>query len=378
MKNTVELLLVDDDEIDREAVRRLLGPHYTVHEAATGGDALELASSTAVDCVLLDYRLPDIDGLQLLPRFSEALRPVVMLTGEESPEVIVEAMREGAQDYLVKGNLSGASLDHAISNAIEKVALKQALAEKRDQLAEQAQALERKNLQLRGLASALVHAEQQERRRIAEVLHDHLQQYLHGAKLRSRFLRKSMPGDAAGDLLPHVDQIDEILDQAINTTRTLSVELSPPVLRTEGLGAALRWLAQHMKTMHDMQVDVAIEDERPVPGEDMRVFLYHLVQELLFNVVKHAGVDRASVRFEVRDGEYVVHVADEGAGFDVDDVLTRPAQHRSATEGGLGLFNVRERLELFGGRLDIDSRVGCGTHVCIVVPLEEPTAAAAM
>src|SRR5262245_63593750 len=157
MSKPLTLMLVDDDDIDREQVRRFLKVNYTVIEAATGREALKLIEGEHLDCVLLDYRLPDIGGLQLLPHFIEAYIPVIILTGEESPEVIVQAMQSGAQDYLVKTHLSLVGLEHAIVNAIEKVAMRRAI--------------EQKNQQLRDLASALALAEQRERRRISQVLH---------------------------------------------------------------------------------------------------------------------------------------------------------------------------------------------------------------
>ena len=94
----MKLLLVEDDEVDREAVRRLLGAGYVVTNAATGKEALELIAASPPDAVLLDFRLPDMDGIDLVPGFVQGFIPVILLTGEDSPEVIVEAMQKGAQD----------------------------------------------------------------------------------------------------------------------------------------------------------------------------------------------------------------------------------------------------------------------------------------
>ena len=177
-----EVLLVDDDDVDREVVRRLLTSQHIVCEAATAAEALIAAQERRPDCVLLDYRLPDQDGLQLLPYFTLAEIPVIILTGEESPEVIVQAMQQGAQNYLVKHNLTQISLVHAISGAIEKVALK------RD--------VEEKNRQLRKLASALALAEQRERRRVSQILHDHVQQILYGIQMRAQLIGLDAPAKA--------------------------------------------------------------------------------------------------------------------------------------------------------------------------------------
>ena len=114
----IELLLVDDDEVDRELVCRLLSAMHVVHEAATAAEALAIIEAQRPDCVLLDYRLPDVDGLQMLPIFTRAYIPVIILTGEESPQVVVQAMQQGAQNYLVKNNLTQIGLQHAITGAI--------------------------------------------------------------------------------------------------------------------------------------------------------------------------------------------------------------------------------------------------------------------
>jgi signal transduction histidine kinase len=347
MAGSVDLLLVDDDDIDRELVRRLLDHNYLVHEVSTGRDALELVQTQPPDCILLDYRLPDIGGLELLPFFTASYIPVIILTGEESPEVIVQAMQGGAQDYLVKSHLSRVALEHAINNAIEKMVMR------RD--------IEQKNEQLRDLASALTLAEQRERRRISQVLHDHVQQMLYGIQMRAHLL--GVDASATPELQEHVQAIEALTQDAIRTTRTLTVELSPPVLQDEGLAAAFRWLANHMADMYGLQVSVDAQTDYHSSSEDLQVLLFQLVRELLFNVVKHAGVKEATLALSDDGARIVIRVSDAGAGFD-------PAKLATMREGksGFGLYSVRERLALFGGQLEIDTRPGQGVRATIQVP----------
>jgi signal transduction histidine kinase len=359
----IELLLIEDDEVDREAVHRLLDFKYLVQDASTGNQALGMFRLHRPDGVLLDYRLPDGDGLQFLSVFAEEEVPVVILTGEESPEVIVEAMKQGAQDYLVKGQFTRASLDKAITNAIEKIALKRDLAEKQRKLAEQAVYLEEKNREIRMLASELTLAEQRERRRISQFLHDSLQQTLYGLRVRTHLIQLDAPDELMQKSQEHFQDMDQLINQAIDSIRTLTIELSPPVLKGEGLDVAFEWLAVQMRELHNLNIELKFSGNCRVASEDLRVLVFQLARELLFNVVKHAGVNQAKLEMFEQNGQLVIHIKDEGVGFDVG-VMAESQDHRT----GFGLYSVRERLSLFGGRLEIESKPGQGTQMTILVP----------
>ena len=358
------VLIVDDDEVDREQVRRLLPREHEVCEAASIAEAHACLGSHDVSLTLLDYRLPDADGVELLPTLRERHIPVIMLTGVESPEVIVNAMQLGAQDYLVKGALTEDGLRRAIANALEKAALVRAVAEQQRALAQQAAALEAKNREIRALALALTLAEQEERRRVAYILHDDLQQQLYGANFALGLLRSA---ERLEDVRPSADRVSAILKGALETARNLAVELTPPVLEQEDLEAAFTWLASHVSDLHGLHLEVVVESPCHVPSRGLRVLLLQLARELVFNVIKRAGVNEARIRLGEHDGCYTIAVEDDGRGF---DVANAPALSRETAPTGLGLYSVRERLELLGGRLDIESREGEGTRATIWAPVE--------
>lgn len=345
----INLLLVEDDEIDREAIRRHLDAQYSVYEVVSGQEALRLCRELRPHCILLDYRLPDGDGIALLPTFVEQYIPVIVTTGVENPEVIVEAMRAGAQDYLVKSQITRTSLTHAIQQAIDKVALLKTVADK--------------SRQLRDLASALTLAEQRERQRISQILHDHVQQMLHGVQLRTHLFILDAPSTMHPELQEHLAAIQQLTEEAIQATRTLTVELSPPVLQREGLAAALRWLVGNMAEMHALEVELETQSNYQLHDPELAVLLFQVIRELLFNVVKHAKIKRAFVHVDEKDEMMIVRVMDKGIGFDAT-VQERPQRKI----GGFGLANIQERLNLFGGRLEIESKVGEGACVTLIVP----------
>ena len=215
--------------------------------------------------------------------------------------------------------------------------------------------------QVRELASTLAMAEQDERRRIAQILHDDLQQLLFGIQLKMTFVRQGAEATGAAALVEHAAESEDYLDRAILVSRQLTVDLSPPVLAGEGLTQTLEWLTTQMQEVHNLAVDLRAEHPFVIEQEGMRVLLFQIVRELLFNVVKHADTDRATVTIDEADGGLIIIVADEGAGFD-------PAALKPKTEGGFGLFSVRERLRLFGGTLEIESAPGEGTRMIATIP----------
>jgi signal transduction histidine kinase len=224
------------------------------------------------------------------------------------------------------------------------------------------QSLAQRTEQVRALSSSLTMAEEKERRRIARVLHDDLQQVLYATEmnLQQLFVRAHLDEDA--DTI--ATEAKDMLDQAIATTRSLSANLSPPVLKEESLDQALNWLAERMKKDYDLSVRVRTAGLLTVPERDIRVLLFNLVRELLFNVVKHADVGEATVEATTTAGFISLAVEDEGKGFDPE------AQDLETSGMGMGLGSVRKRLDALGGDLEIQSAPGEGTRVTLHAPLD--------
>jgi CheY-like chemotaxis protein len=161
--------------------------------------------------------------------------------------------------------------------------------------------------------------------------------------------------------------VEELLQGAIGAARALSLELHPPVLNDGGLEAALDWLARHMKKSYGLLVTVEGSSHSELPAP-CRALAFETARELLFNVVRHAGVSSARVRLADSGPERVrITIEDEGSGFDRErlDAETDPL-HRT------GLARIRERLQVLGGRVEIESAPDQGTRVVIEVPTLRP------
>ncbi|MGI6273624.1 MAG: response regulator, partial [Anaerohalosphaeraceae bacterium] len=223
--------------------------------------------------------------------------------------------------------------------------------------------LQRRAEQLSRFASELTLAEQRERNRLAKVLHDHLQQLLVAAKLGLHGLSQSITDE---EVAGGIKDVYELIKQSIDTSRSLTVELSPTILHEAGLGAGLEWLARWMQHKHGLIVNLQLDEKAQTVREDIRILLFESVRELLFNVVKHAGVTRANVRLARRDDKLEIVVSDEGAGFDPRRV------HEVDGAAGFGLFSIRERLELLGGSLKIESAPQRGAKFTLIAPTVYP------
>jgi len=245
------------------------------------------------------------------------------------------------------------------------IALEHRVTQRTAELAQQAK-------QLRALAVELTQAEQRERRRLAQLLHDKLQQLLVAARFKVGLLRRRVQEDR---LLRTIAEIDELLNETIAESRSLAVQLCPPVLYVSGLGAALEWLGHQTQQKFDLAVEVQVDPEAEPAEEAARVFLFQAAGELLLNAAKHARAHCVQVRMTRVAAEpsqppagppgpeqVCIEVCDDGVGFNPGQMVRKPG-------GGFGMFSIRQRLEVFGGHLEVHSSPGQGTQVTLRAPL---------
>ena len=222
---------------------------------------------------------------------------------------------------------------------------------------ERTKELVRTHDRLRGLAQDLTLTEQRERQRIAGELHDYLAQMLVVTRLKMNHASQLIAPHPACAVLQEADQL---IDQSLTYTRTVVAELMPPTLRQFGLAAGLRWLGERME-QQGLMVHVDVPAAAPPLSEDHTTMLFQCVRELLFNVLKHAGTDRASVTMtDDGQGKLEIVVHDDGVGCD-------PVAIRESRADKFGIFSIRERMEAIDGWMELESRLGAGTTVTLGV-----------
>ncbi len=216
-------------------------------------------------------------------------------------------------------------------------------------------------MQLRSLASELSFAEERLRRRMATDVHDHIGQNLAISKIKLESLAEHARSPELAGL---VDELRQLLAETIKSTRSLTFELSPPVLYELGFEAAMEWLVRRMREQHGLDAEFE-NDGRPKPLEpNVRVFLFQAVRELLVNIAKHAQASKVTVTTRRFDGQIKVLVEDDGIGFEVSKVSFNDYE-----TGGFGLFSIRERSGYIGCSFKIDSKVGRGTCITLTAPI---------
>ncbi len=383
------ILLIDDDRDDRElagGALRTAFPTAGIVEASDAAgfrDALDAADRAGepFDVIVTDCALRWADGLSVLREVRERLPdvPVLMFTGSGTEEICAEAMKAGLDDYIVKSPRHYVRLPIAVKAALERRTLARELrrrdeenARQREeltraneslnrQIAERTQVAEQRAQQLRLLASELTKAEERERRRLAQMLHDDLQQMLVAARMH---LNAIPPGAGPERTAEGVRHVDDLLDRSVRLSKNLTLRFCPPVLYDGGLAPALEWLGRQSEDEHGLEVEIDVDPTAEPEAQDTRSLLYNACRELLFNVVKHAGVPRAKITMHhAGESDVQVSVCDEGKGFGADRAKS------IGRSSGFGLFSIRERLELIGGRMEIETIADEGSCVRLYAPI---------
>ena len=368
------VLVLDDRPDDRELMSTLLGyAGHAVIEAASGAAALELARERQPDLIVTDILMPGMNGYEFVRRLREdslvsATRVIFCTANYLEGEVRELAAACGVSRFIAKpcspelvlatvaealGSPASAPLPVPPGPEFEREQLRVI----NDKLVEKVSELERVSAHRRHLLGLVMTAQQQERHRIADGIHDDSLQAVVAVGLWLGNLRGRVDDQQA---LEALERLQESVKLASRRLRSLLFELRPPELESQGLAPALRAYLEH--TSHEESLGFALEDRLGSdPEPEMRAFLYRAAQEILMNVRKHAHASSVEVTLIECNGRHLIQIRDDGVGFDVPEALR-------ARPGHLGLAALSERLELVGGVLRIESAPGAGALVELEVP----------
>jgi signal transduction histidine kinase len=281
--------------------------------------------------------------------------PIVVLTGLDDEALATRAVRQGAQDYLVKSRLDGDSLVRALRYAVERTRIEFELRQSTQQL--------------RALAGHLEKAREEERTRIARELHDELGQKLTGFKMDVSWLSKRLGDPDAGQdpapLLAKTRAMTALIDETIVGLRSLISALRPAVLDHLGLVAALEWQAEEFHRRTGIACRFVSPLQQVVLSPAGATAMFRIVQEALTNVMRHAQATEVTIRLDADGKELRLAVEDNGKGI---------TESQAAGRCSFGILGLRERVALLKGRLTLCGSPGLGTTLTACIPMAKEVA----
>jgi signal transduction histidine kinase len=339
-KELAYILLVEDSPSDQRLVKAYMSdldpPSPTLHFADRLQTALQTVSARRYDLVLLDLTLPDSFGLDTFRRLRKQVPnlPVIVLTALDGEEHALEALKIGAEDYLVKDQIDGRQLARCVRYALERAARRQ---------------LERR----------LADSAASERSQVGSELHDNVGQKLTGLTLMAQSLKGRLEGSAPHEAA-YAGEMAAVAKDALAQARTLARGLSPVEMLDEGLMVALQELAH--RTSNHFSTQCVFECRQPVSIKDNEIStqLYMIAQEAVSNAVQHGGGIRITIRLVADNDQLALTVDDDGVGF----------RQTQVNGHGMGHRIMRHRASRVGGTFDMQERSGGGT--CVACTIADP------
>ena len=400
----LRMLLVEDNEHDRIAFERALKKanidlDLTVCNRAEEAESRLITPNGKFQIVVTNYDLPGMNGLDLYMkvRRQKNLPPFVMLTGAGSEKIAMKALRAGIYDYIIKDAQKGyldllplvlmAAVQRFINEQhhrkteaalIEsKNELEQIVQERTAELTITIQALEneiaehrqtemalrKSQVQLRELSRKILEAQENERKMVAQEIHDSIGGSLAAIKFALEEKLESMGQNPQPEVIS-LEKIISYVDTTIKETRRISAHLRPSLLDDMGLLATVSWFCREFEELHpEMQIDQELNVSEKEVSEVLKVVVYRVLQEALNNVGKHSEATRVGLQLDKEDNRLRLTVTDNGRGFDPAEKLSD-----SSAVGGFGLAGMRDRTMLCDGKFEIASAKGKGTTVRISLP----------
>lgn len=268
-------------------------------------------------------------------------------------------IQDNGRPYFADGGVRW--LDGILLDITRRKETEQSLRELTESLEETVQ---KRTKQVRALAAELSMVELQERSDIAQTLHDELQQFLYGVQVKARMLTndiKDHPDIDSSTLSVDPAEVDRLLQQAIRTTRGLTVDLAPPVLDSDGLVESLQWLRSHLRETRDVTVELSRDELDTQISDEMRLVLFQAIREILFNVFTLSGVDSVHIVLREEAEDLVIQVGETSSDI-------RRDRGRISHTKSVGLRAAGQRMRLLGGTFRVDTTPATGTTCTIRFP----------
>jgi len=354
--NAPRLIVVEDSELDYELLLAMLMREGMRPRAVRAEDEAGMRDAFAqgpIDAVITDHNLPRFDSFASLKvaKSVDPDIPVIVLSGEMSEELAVASLHAGADDFVLKTRMFrvAAALQHSL-----------AAARTRREARNAADALVESERKLHALTQHLERAKEEERRAIAQEIHDDVGGALTALKFEVVRLAREVGTEQHRERLQAIQQL---LESAVVATHRIQHALRPAVLDA-GLVAALEWLTRGFGERTGLPIDFRSNRDEFEIAPDRAAALYRVAQEALTNVRKHAGAHSVHVQLFALEDEVTLEIADDGAGFEPDSLAVTP---------GFGVRGLLERARGLDGWAEISSSPGRGTTVMFSIP---PQAAA--
>jgi signal transduction histidine kinase len=346
-----KILIVDDLENNLKLLQIILNinlPDHKVITANSGEDAIKIAKKQLPDTILLDIIMLDMNGFDVCEILKKDDRT------KHIPIIMVSALFENLEERLRALNVG---VDAFITKPFDKSELiLQVKSMLRIKHAEDHLKAQNRNLKI--LNSELILAEEKERRKIAEYLHDGISQTLSFINIRLTSLLNDEHSQKTKKI---IRESSDMVKNTIAESRLLTYDLSPPILYELGLIPAIQWKLDQIGEKYNLNTLLQTNNIVLDFNDDVKILLYRTICELLANIIKHANANLINIEIVKENKYFCISVKDNGKGF-------RYKQGNNLSENkGFGLFSIHERLELINGFLSINSDNKKGTEVIVKI-----------
>lgn len=387
----IAVLLVEDDEESGQALKGMLEKRgMVVRMVRRGEEALSIllgqpspvdapaaipgtaaspgiSRQTVFDVLVADIRLDGMSGVDLLRAIREKNLefPVILLTGYDSLESAVQAVRLGAQDYILKplDNIDGLMVPLKKAVTSYRLVVNNRILEKRNRDARRQ--LENSYKEMRLIADRLTELDESERRRLGQELHDQVGQNLAVLGINLNFIRGCLANkpeneNAGKEAVMRLDDAILQVEQIAGQIRQVMSDVRPVVLEDYGLLAGLRWYAEQFSRRMRITVDVCGNNFAGRLPPKLEIALYRIAQEALTNTAKHAKAKKVTIELSSSGGTHRLAIRDDGAGFDPS--IGKDEKRKQ----GWGIMLMRERAVAVGGRFRLETAIGKGVMIEVV------------